>query len=350
MKTFGVCGHFGAKQNSTDGQTIKTKIFTKYLTQIVGEDNMYCIDTHEWKKHIPGLLFKTFKMCKNCENVVVMLAYNGLKFLLPLIVFFSKIFGCRVHCIVLGAWLAEFLKEEANLFKNIKKIYGIYAETKVSEKSLKDIGLTNVYHIPNCKDLELKKDSENYTFSEPYPLLTFSRVEKPKGIEEACAAIKYVNEKMGRTVFTLDIYGYVEVAYIETFEKMKKELPEYIKYKGIIHYEGAENVVKDYLAMLFPTRYLTEGQPGSLLDCYAAGVPVIATEWQSSREFINDGVTGIIMDFSLENRVFENTLIKVAENPEILTDMRKNCLKAAEQYQASNVVKRFMDIALRKDA
>ena len=349
MKTFGVCGHFGGNANYTDGQTVKTKIFTKHMKKMVGDENVYCIDTYQWKKHIFGLLFKAVKMSKNCDNVVVLLAYNGLKVFIPLFVLLSKIFRCRIHCVVLGAWLADFLQEQPRLFKNMKKIYGVYAETMVSEKSLKDIGLTNVYRIPNCKDLDIKSQSEFTKFSEPYPVLTFSRVEQPKGIEEAISAVKYVNEKMGRTVYTLDIYGAVDPLYVERFEEIKKELPPYINYKGVIHYEGTEEVLKDYFAMLFPTRYPTEGQPGALLDCYAAGVPVIAVDWQSSGEFVDDGVTGIIIDFSLENHVLENTLIKVAENPEILTDMRKNCLKEAEKYQASNVVKDFVELALGKE-
>lgn len=346
MKTFGVCGHFGGNANFTDGQTVKTKIVTKHLKEMFGSDNVSCLDTYQWKKHIIGLLFNAVKMSKQCDHVVLLLAYNGLKIFVPLFVLLSKIFKCKIHCLVLGAWLAEFLQEQPRLFKNIKKIHGVYAETKISEKQLKDLGLKNVYRIPNCKDLNILEEASDRTFSEPYPVLTFSRVEKPKGIEEACEAIRYVNETAGRTVYTLDIYGAVQPDYEEEFNKLKEEFPEYINYKGVIPYEGTEKVLKDYFAMLFPTRYPTEGQPGALLDCYAAGVPVIAVEWQSSREFVDDGVTGIIIDFSLKDRILENTLMKVAEKPEILTDMRKNCLKEAEKYLASNVVKKFADLAM----
>ena len=345
MKKFGICGHYGGNENFTDGQTVKTKIFTKHLKKMYGEDNVSCLDTYRWRKYFLRLLFGSFKLSKECENIVIVPAWNGVVVLIPLFLFLNKFFHRRIHYLVLGAWITELLERKPSLIKKIKKLDTVFAETKVSAESLKALGLENVQLIPNGKDLKVMTESGSKTFGEPYPLLTFSRVDKLKGIKEACEVVKYVNEKLGKTAYTLDIYGPVDPDYVDGFEELKKTFPEYITYKGVVPYEAAEEILKEYFAMLFPTRYETEGLPGSLLDAYAAGLPVIATEWQSSHEFINQNVTGVIVDFSLENHVFEEVLLKAYEEPEYLINMRNNCLKEADKYQASNVVKAFARIA-----
>ncbi len=349
MKKFGICGHYGGNENFTDGQTVKTKIFTKHLKKMYGEDNVSCLDTYKWRKYFTRLLFGAVKLSKECENIVIVPAWNGVVVLIPLFLFLNKFYHRKIHYLVLGAWITELLERKPSLIKKIKKLDTVFAETKVSEESLKALGLENVRLVPNGKDLNIVSQSGEKTFSEPYPVLTFSRVEKLKGIEEACEIVKYVNQKAGRTVYILDIYGPVDPAYVEDFEKLQKTFPEYISYKGVAPYEGAEEILKDYFALLFPTRYETEGLPGALLDAYAAGVPVIAVEWQSSHEFIDHNRTGVIVDFSLENHVFEDVLIKASEEPEYLLNMRKNCLKEADKYQAANVVKKFADIATGKE-
>jgi hypothetical protein len=52
-------------------------------------------------------------------------------------------------------------------------------------------------------------------------------------------------------------------------------------------------VLKDYFALLFPTHFYTEGIPGTVIDAYAAGIPVISAKWESYSDVIDEGVTGI---------------------------------------------------------
>ena len=55
--------------------------------------------------------------------------------------------------------------------------------------------------------------------------------------------------------------------------------------------------MKYYFALLFPTRFYTEGIPGTILDAYAAGIPVICSRWESCADVVDDGVTGITYPF-----------------------------------------------------
>ena len=56
-------------------------------------------------------------------------------------------------------------------------------------------------------------------------------------------------------------------------------------------------MLKNYFLLAFPTKFYTEGIPGTILDAYAAGVPVIASKWESFFDVIEEGKTGIGYEF-----------------------------------------------------
>src|SRR5699024_10336083 len=96
----------------------------------------------------------------------------------------------RIHYVVIGGWLPEFLKKRKNLMRILKSFDGIYVETNTMRKELEEQGFTNVHVMPNCKNLNiLEKSQLIYHHSEPYKLCTFSRVMKEKGIEDAVEAV-----------------------------------------------------------------------------------------------------------------------------------------------------------------
>ena len=47
--------------------------------------------------------------------------------------------------------------------------------------------------------------------------------------------------------------------------------------------------------LLFPSLYPFEGHPGTILEAFMAGVPVIATDWPGPREIVEHGVNGLIV-------------------------------------------------------
>jgi glycosyltransferase involved in cell wall biosynthesis len=162
------------------------------------------------------------------------------------------------------------------------------------KSDLENRGFTNIYVMPNCKDLKiLSVDELIYSNNEPYKLCTFSRVMKEKGIEDAIYVVKSINEKLGRVAYVLDIYGQVDKEYEECFKKLCNGFPPYIKYGGLIQFDKSVEVLKNYFLLLFPTHFTTEGIPGTIIDAYFAGLPIICAKWNNYHEIIDDGKTGI---------------------------------------------------------
>lgn len=332
MKKVCVMGHFGFGKDMLNGQTVKTKIVTTELERQLGTDQVMKIDTHGGAKVLPKVSLRLLRVFRECRNIIILPAHNGIRFFAPMCVAFNRIFRRKLHYVVIGGWLPEFLKKRKKLTKALMSFDGIYVETNTMRKALEAQGFNNVYVMPNFKDLKILKESELvYHHTEPYRLCTFSRVMKKKGIEDAVNAVKTVNEQAGRTVYTLDIYGQIDDAQTEWFDEVKLNFPEYVNYRGVVSFDQSVDVLKEYFALLFPTGFFTEGIPGTIIDAYAAGVPVISAEWESFSDVVDKDVTGV--GYAFGN--FEElclVLKNIALNPQIIQEMKKACIEKAKEF------------------
>lgn len=332
MSKICVIGHFGFGRTLLNGQTIKTKIITEEIENRFGEENIFLLDLAGGVKKIPYLLFKLPFVLSKCDNLVMMPVENGLRFLTPVLNIWNGVFKRRLHYVVIGGWLPKFIADKKWLQKGLRKFSGIYVETNTMKTALERMGLGNLFVLPNCKKLDiLSPDRLIFPTGIPYRLCTFSRVMKEKGIESAIQAIKKVNEQLGYTAFSLDIYGQVWEDGKEWFECIQKDFPSYVTYKGCVDAEKSVEVLQNYFALLFPTHFYTEGIPGTIIDAYAAGIPVIAAKWESFSDVVDDGKTG--MGYEFDNlQALEDTLIQIVNNPKMLLDMKTNCVEKAKLY------------------
>ncbi len=346
MKELSVIGHLGFGENLLNGQTVKTKIITNELCRVYGQSEVLQFDTHGGKKTLLKAPFYVWKTLQKSKNVIIMPAHNGLRVFGRLLPIFRRFFKNRkIHYVVIGGWLPQMLESKKSLAKELKKFDGIYVETNTMKNALEAQGFQNVVVMPNCKKLHiLSEDELVYQISEPYKVCTFSRVTKEKGIEDAINAIKAVNEKFGRTVYELDIYGQVDAGQTEWFETVKKTFPPFVKYQGIVPFDQSVEVLKNYFALLFPTHFFTEGIPGTVIDAYAAGVPVISSMWESFADVIDDQITGIGYTFGSVNELTD-LLSRISEKPQMILDLKKACITKAEKFTPEKVI----GILLRDD-
>ena len=340
MKKVSVIGHFAVGRVCLNGQTIKTKIVTDALKESVGVDEVDMLDTYGGKKTLLKAPFLAWKALRNSKNVIIFPAQNGIRIfgrLLPMLRCFFK--NRKLHYVVIGGWLADKLKEEKGLAKALKKFDGIYVETNTMKSALENIGFTNIFVMPNCKDLMVLKPEELVYFEEePYKLCTFSRVCKEKGVETAVNAVKSVNDRLQKTAFVLDIYGQVDSSQVQWFEELKNGFPPSVQYKGTISYQDSVSALKNYDVLLFPTSYEGEGFAGTLLDAFSAGVPVVASIWKYNSEIVTDGENGFLFSLEDDNALAEK-LLYIRDNPQMVRNMKSECLKSAEKYLPAKVIK-----------
>ena len=230
------------------------------------------------------------------------------------------------------------MTERKNLAKALKKFDGIYAETGTMKSALEKQGFQNVFVMPNCKKLTvLAEEDLVFPDKEPLRLCTFSRVMREKGIEDAVRAVTEANKSLGRTAFSLDIYGQVDENQTEWFEKLQKTFPDFVRYGGAIPFDRSVETLKNYFALLFPTYYEGEGFAGTLIDAFSAGVPVMASDWKYNTELVNEKV-GYIFKTRDTDALCER-LKAAAKDPTNMLETRKHCLREAEKYTVAETVK-----------
>lgn len=338
LKTVGICGHFAFGRVFLDGQTVKTKIVYEELAKVFGQDQVQPLDTYGGKKALIRLLVRLVCLLGQCRNVVIMPAHNGIRVMAPLLAFFNLFFRRKLHYVVIGGWLNDLLEGKKLLTGCLKRFDCIYTETHAMKKALEDRGFHNVTVMPNCKRLPRLEESDLvYSHAEPYRLCTFSRVMKEKGIADAVEAVKTVNRQCGRTVYTLDIYGQIDPLQEIWFADLRKDFPEEIRYCGEVPFDQSVFVLKEYFALLFPTRFYTEGIPGTIIDAYAAGVPVIASMWQNYSDIL-DEETGLGYVFG-DKTGLETILRSLVGNPERLKKKKPACLSRARNFAPEKVIR-----------
>lgn len=342
MKRVGVIGHFGIGFDLANGQTIKTKIVTEAIEKEINE-SVYIVDAHGGIKAVVPVIIGCLNALRKCNSVIIMLTENGLKISVPVLSFFNKFFRKKLHYIVIGGWLSKFLSNHLTLRKQLQKFDYIYVETNTMRIALEEKGFTNVLVMLNCKELKpLQVNELEYSSTYPLKLCTFSRVMKEKGIEDAIEVVKYINKKNGKNICNLDIYGQIDAQQIEWFENVKNHFPDYVNYGGVVPFDKSVEKLKSYFVLLFPTKFYTEGIPGTIIDAYAAGVPVISSKWESFSDVVEDGKTGLGYSFG-NNEAFAQMLIQAMDQPDIINSYKINCLNKSKDFTLQNAMKVLFD-------
>nr|WP_317347921.1 glycosyltransferase [uncultured Blautia sp.] len=333
----GIIGHFMFKGDQCNGQAIKTLNYYKELQKHYKNEVLY-LDTLNVKKSLIYNSFVLLKMCIVCRAIIFMptkaLLYRGAIILNCL----KKIFKFKLIYVVVGGWLPEEVSCNFKLKKELDKFEAILVETKLMKTNLEKQGMKNIYYSPNFSTKvvpnNLKKNRSNIV---PFKYCTFSRVTKSKGILDAIKAISLVNQRAGKRICSLDIYGPVDEEFKKEFFSVVESYDE-VSYCGVLNNKNTIGVLSEYYAMLFPTQYAGEGFPGAVVEAMMAGTPVIASDWKYNSEVIIDGKTGYIYpvgDIELLVRLIE----KLNNDKNITYAMSETSKEYSKKYSADQVMK-----------
>ncbi len=102
----------------------------------------------------------------------------------------------------------------------------------------------------------------------PLKVLFLSRITPAKGVELAIEAVKRQNDRAGKIVCRLDIFGQLDPAYAEQFKKVKSTFLDTIRHLGFIDQKKFFEIVAGYDLLVFPTYYIGEGFPGVIINAY----------------------------------------------------------------------------------
>lgn len=341
-----VLGAFGYSNNQLDGQTVKTRNVYNLLCDRQDEP-VNKIDTVDFKKK-PWLLIKLLYYLVKCKTVVIVPCLNNLTFIFPLAYLLSKIISFDIISICVGGWQVEYFlgnerfKPHPLQLKYSRKIKGFLPEMEnVNRVLIQQLSFKNTEVFPNFR--RFRPVQVNTTVHNELKMVFMARINKTKGYNSIFLALdklKNLSENVSMT-----FYGQVAEENKAEFDSLIKAHSDFASFKGALKPEEIQQTLTQYDVMLLPTQYYTEGFPGSILDAYIAGIPVIVTEWKHSHEFVDDGNTGFIVPFGECVDDIVECIRMLIRDKNLLNRMKNNAQKESLKYsedKAWDVIRKYL--------
>lgn len=340
----GILGHFARNTDMCDGQTVKTRNIERAL--LSKQKEVLTVDSCGWKKHPFSFLFQIIKLTRRSDAILMLPDAGGIKIYPYVINLFAGKRKLKIYSVV-GAWLPSYLKNNARIRNQLKKFNYILVETRTMQAQLQEQGFENTVIVPNFKDIEPIQENELcYDFESPLPFCIFSRVMKQKGVTDAIFACDRLNKEAGKRVCILDVYGPISNEYEAEFSQLCEQYSSVVSYKGVVDPGKSVAVLKQYYMLLFPTLFFTEGVPGTIIDAFSAGVPVLASEWESYRDVLSEA-DSVTYQFENTEDLYQK-LKYCVENVEAVNSRRQNCLASAGKFSKDVVADNLCDLMDRE--
>ena len=333
MKKIMVLGNYGYGVSGLDGQVINTiNIYNLILKH--HPDQTRKVDTLEhikrpWK--IFPLLFNLLKI----DTLIIIPGQNCFIYFLPLCYFLSKMAKFNIICICVGGWQYEFFagKENGHSHRYImnicRKIKCFMPELqRVNNDLIEHFNFKNTKIFPNFKEIPPLPAIQNRT-DKQLKIVFCARINKNKGFHMVFDAIKSWKDKFP---FHVTFYGDIENEDRKDFFTLIEINKKYASYNGLIPQNKVHVELAKHDILVLPTKYYTEGFPGSILDAYIAGIPVVVTEWKHSHEFVVEDKTGFIVPFTNGQSAFEKKIESLFFDQAKLSKMKKAARKESLKY------------------
>ena len=265
----------------------------KKLNSIVKKEHINIIHSHHrmaaFYARILKLKNKNLQLIYTAHNV-----YNDKKILSRLSISNTKIIACG-----------------KNVKDNLTKFY------KISEKKVTLI--PNSVKLPNVKSLNtLPQKHKNQVY-----LASISRLVDDKGIDIFIDALYIIKEKQLLN-FHAFIFGEGEKRTLLEDKVKKNQLQQNITFLGF--QEDALSLITPIDIIVSPSR--REGLPLTIIELFALGKTIIASDIDSHKEIINNGFNGIL--FQSENiEDLAQKILKFAQNKKVLRTTAQN---AKDEY------------------
>lgn len=273
-----------------------------------------------------SIIFHLALLSRNANHIALNLNRRELVYIAPIAVLFAKLTGATVSLRVFGGNFNKIHEKNCWYKRIIDFVLNnscvVFLQTKYLVNKYRY--LENVVQLPTCRNYEGHSHRRIYERK----FVFVGQVKKTKGIGIVLEAVKKVNN------IQVDIYGPCIDYSIEELDV------DGINYKGPVKYSDIQKVLSDYDFLLLPTFHDGEGYPGTILESYMAGTPVIATNWKSIPELVEDGKTGYLIEPHCVNGLV-NAIEKIDDD--IYQHFKKNVIEVSRDFDCGCLYKNYVD-------
>ncbi|WP_277540861.1 glycosyltransferase family 4 protein [Haloarcula laminariae] len=212
---------------------------------------------------------------------------------------------------------------------------GVYPQTDALSRDLRGLldDSVQVRTVPNLRPLPESPGAKRS--AGPLRLAYVGRIKESKGIDDLLAAYERASDAGADVV--LDIYGHFlpDDPYEERFLDRCSRLPG-ARFHGKLPNEDVIPTLQNADAFVFPTVYDGEGFPGALVEAFAAGCPVLATDWNFNADIVTDGVDGRLFA-PHDVAALSGHIRELAADPALLSELQNGARETGRQYSVERV-------------
>jgi len=325
-------GHLGLSKNLFDGQTGKTRNVLKLLqSKSASFKSVNYFDTQEFRSSKLSFFQMIYRLIK-CNVLVYLPERNNLKYLFPFIYIICKLKGIKIVYLVVGGWLDDYLHSKQLVIFMLSEIKGIFTESNQLTNNLKDHhNLQNVITFPNFRMHNfIPSFNQN---ADAFKIVYMARIFKEKGVDVVFRLAEHIQKKLGTEhPISIDFYGPIQVDEDSYF---REELRKYsfVSYKSVLEPDHIYETLEQYDLLVLPSRYSNEGFPGTIMDAYISGIPVIISNWMFMPEYVENGSSGYIFDLNKEEDFY--SLVDSLYNDRMkLLKMKHSAFEKSKEYSS----------------
>lgn len=280
------------KANLIGGATISFGYLEDYLRKI-GQP-FVLVNTQHWLGGIKQKLNPLYILMKVMMNIwridVIFLnsSRGGTRLLAPPLYWLSRLLSKKFVFRPFGGdikdYTAPYSKRQKWIFEHtVLKADILFLQTKELMRFYAD-QRANTIQLPTSRNAPATSLLRGQRpFQKKFLFLGY--VNQPKGIDHILEAAEQLGEG-----YQLHIYGpLVQDKYKTQFQS------SHPNYKGVLKKEEVLSVLRSYDVLLLPTFYEGEGYPGSIIEAYSLGLPVISTQWKAIPEIVQHQHTGLLI-------------------------------------------------------
>lgn len=168
-----------------------------------------------------------------------------------------------------------------------------------------------------------------------------------KGVENIFASVSMLSGEERRKI-SVSLVGEGEKAFVDYCKKrlIDMSLSTTITFLGKVENSKIPRLHQSIDALLVPSIW-PENSPVTIMEAFASGTPVLASNLGGIPELISDGVHGFLHSYEAPESLTAN-MRKIIMCPGQLVGMRQACLKRAEEYglekQVSMIIRCYNEL------
>lgn len=202
----------------------------------------------------------------------------------------------------------------------------IYVETQALQREF--AGRPNVRWFPNTRNVQAPTADRR---RKPRRLVFLARLHMDKGLAETLEACRRLPEPC-----RLHVYG---PGMSDTDFSLFDEHPTAV-YGGVLAPGDVPRVLADHDLLLAPSYCGQEGYPGTILEAFQCGLPVVASDWGGVAEVVEHEVNGLLVQ-PRSAKAVQAAVERLLDDPDLYKQLCTGARRQGEHYRSTHWFKRM---------